>query len=480
MKLTAKIAKAIALLLAFCLLMGCSLVYKTNPDTNGADSSKGENAASDTVSDKHAASSQLTAEEIEPPTTSELPENATDKQVEDYYTAEGEAPSLEMAPAEPDAEAQPANYSPLDSSEYYCYNQLTEVQQKAYQKLYTAAQTMNTKVFSVGKMTKADASIALVALRCDWPQIFWLDSAYGIGRDQRGLVYVSFCGDGYGYTVKDAEARQKMFDKINDAVDKAIGDCLTAGMTEYERELALHDWICENMTYDDAAAESTAREDVLKTPHSWTVYGGLVQGKGVCESYAKVFQLLLYSVGIQCTNVVGQAKSGEGHMWSAVRIDGNWYNTDVTWDDSETGSLPYVHAYFNFNDEDAAVDREASPAPGEVDEDTVVVSGDVNVKLPECTSRQANFFVMNGTWISDSAAFGSIVIPKLEQQLTASNSVTVEFRCGWLEKVSKNDVKDLCQRSGVYAALVKIFRNVKTLKYDVYSKHAAFYIRAEI
>jgi len=152
----------------------------------------------------------------------------------------------------------------------------------------------------------------------------------------------------------------------------------------------------------------------------------------------------------------------------------------VTWDDSETGSLPYVHAYFNFNDEDAAVDREASPAPGEVDEDTVVVSGDVNVKLPECTSRQANFFVMNGTWISDSAAFGSIVIPKLEQQLTASNSVTVEFRCGWLEKVSKNDVKDLCQRSGVYAALVKIFRNVKTLKYDVYSKHAAFYIRAEI
>lgn len=54
---------------------------------------------------------------------------------------------------------------------------------------------------------------------------------------------------------------------------------------------------------------------------------------------------------IECVTVEGTAYNGtEDHAWNMVRLDGDWYCVDVTWDDpvSSTPVSPAAaHMYFN-------------------------------------------------------------------------------------------------------------------------------------
>ena len=58
--------------------------------------------------------------------------------------------------------------------------------------------------------------------------------------------------------------------------------------------------------------------------------------------------MLLNSVGIATDRI-----SGDGHVWTGVQLDGNWYHIDTTWDDAgyEDNSVDLQHLYFGLNDE---------------------------------------------------------------------------------------------------------------------------------
>ena len=114
-------------------------------------------------------------------------------------------------------------------------------------------------------------------------------------------------------------------------------------MADWEKELALHDWIIYNVEYDPEALSSlpTATPD----PDGDNPYGPLVNGVGVCGGYSSTFKLFMDMVGIPCVTVPGSAPDGEAHAWNMVQLDGEWYCVDTTWDDPVGGS-PY-HVYFN-------------------------------------------------------------------------------------------------------------------------------------
>ena len=54
-----------------------------------------------------------------------------------------------------------------------------------------------------------------------------------------------------------------------------------------------------------------------------------MEKKAVCAGYAKAFQLLLNALGIECTYV-----TSDTHAWNLVRLEGDYYHIDATWDDS--------------------------------------------------------------------------------------------------------------------------------------------------
>lgn len=60
-------------------------------------------------------------------------------------------------------------------------------------------------------------------------------------------------------------------------------------------------------------------------------------------------------LGIECISVEGRSHSSrEEHAWNMVRLDGEWYCVDVTWDDPVSAlpvSVETAHMYFNVTSE---------------------------------------------------------------------------------------------------------------------------------
>ena len=116
---------------------------------------------------------------------------------------------------------------------------------------------------------------------------------------------------------------------VYNAAKQVLNKIIRDGMSDLEKEIAVYGWIVNNVDYD------WTHQDVMReTPReSFTPYGGLVNRTAVCLGYATTFQLLMDLAGVECITVAGAAHSSlEDHGWNMVRLNGNWYCADVTWD----------------------------------------------------------------------------------------------------------------------------------------------------
>jgi transglutaminase-like putative cysteine protease len=131
----------------------------------------------------------------------------------------------------------------------------------------------------------------------------------------------------------------------------AIDEIITGSMADHEKELAVHDWICDWVAYDEALMSNRPKTE--PTPDNNNPYGALVSQTADCEGYTLSFQLFMDMLGIECTTVYGTDLWGyENHAWNMVRLsDGEWYCVDVTWDDTadvtNRVNAPINHKYFN-------------------------------------------------------------------------------------------------------------------------------------
>lgn len=118
---------------------------------------------------------------------------------------------------------------------------------------------------------------------------------------------------------------REIFNSAKKVLDKILKD----GMSGLQKETAIYSWIVNNVNYD-----WTHQDVTRETPReSFTPYGGLVNRTAVCLGYAATFQLLMDLAGVECVTVTGAAFSSlEDHGWNMVRLNGNWYCVDVTWD----------------------------------------------------------------------------------------------------------------------------------------------------
>ena len=145
-------------------------------------------------------------------------------------------------------------------------------------------------------------------------------------------------GDDSGLSDKDRE--------ILERCREVLGEVLTEGMSAYEMELAVHDWLVEWGSYDRTVYDNPNHSGRTGYRDPW---GMLVGGYGNCLGYSSTFQLLMDLSGVECITVVGAAfGSREDHAWNMVKLDGEGYCVDVTWDDP-TGAARNGrhHRYFN-------------------------------------------------------------------------------------------------------------------------------------
>lgn len=134
---------------------------------------------------------------------------------------------------------------------------------------------------------------------------------------------------------------------------ETVGRIVEPEMTDYEKEVAIHDYIVNRVTYDTS---------INLQPSAYTIYGALIEGEAVCHGYAESFQYMAYLAGLESEIVLGDAISNGqiiGHAWNMVTLDGKTYHVDTTWDDPvmADGSQVLSYSYFNLSDQALAVDH---------------------------------------------------------------------------------------------------------------------------
>ncbi len=181
----------------------------------------------------------------------------------------------------------------------------------------------------------------------------------------------------------------EVIDKMEEIVSEVISD----DMTDYEKELAIHDYIVKNYKYDHENYISDTIPD-----ESYTPYGLLVKGTGVCQAYAEVTKLLLNKVGIECDVVVGTSRD-ESHAWNILKLDDEYYMIDVTWNDPTPDEEGYVnYDYFNLTQEQFLQDH----------------SWDTS-KWPVATGTKYNYFVYNNLVVNNYMEFQNLVKKSLSE-----------------------------------------------------------------
>ncbi len=230
--------------------------------------------------------------------------------------------------------------------------------------------------YAEGNLSEYQMTQAVEAYKNDHPEVFWLKSYYEYENyDYETGIWLTYTMSGDKLVTAKKE--------FNTAVD-TISKSVPYG-TECEREEYIHNYIINNCDYDEEAAES---EEVQGNEND--AYGVFVDGKAVCEGYSKAFQILCNKADIDCIQLMGIVDS-DNHVWNCVKIGGDWYQIDVTWDDVDD-FIYDSHEYFNLTDSLMYEEHTLSPKYSEIDAESFLnLESWCNFYVPKCTAEKYNY-----------------------------------------------------------------------------------------
>ncbi len=245
--------------------------------------------------------------------------------------------------------------------EPYYYQQLSKIQQAAYQDMLKGLREQKSD-FLVARLSLHELSDIFSRLRLDHPEIFWATGfTYRFYPDSPHVIFVP------EYLFPPAKIREHQ-KALAARVEKLARPA--KGLSDWEKEKYIHDFICENIRYDK-----------LKKPYSHEIIGPLGHGVGVCEGIAKSVKVLCDALGLWCMIALCGNNPEKGiryrHTWNVVKIGGTCYHLDATFDNTlgirdEAGKPREIrYDYFNLSDKMIFRDHEPliAPAPACVNGD---------------------------------------------------------------------------------------------------------------
>ena len=258
----------------------------------------------------------------------------------------------------------------------YYYNQLNKVEKVIYKAFYEGVMA-HQDIIPIpvkGNLSQEVFTKIFAALTRDNPLIYFLNqSACKFAQDAMG--HIAICPQYFFSKEKIKVYNRKIEQKVNELAAQLH---LTEG-TDYDKALKVHDWLCQNVTYDKQGHDMSDPVRVIMTHN---IIGVFAHKSAQCEGIAKAVKVLLNAVDVKCIVATGMAngKIETGpHAWNVVNLNGTPYHMDVTWDigavNKNMSSLPYD--YFNVSDELIYIDHKA------------------DCKLPVCGSLEMNYFTKN-------------------------------------------------------------------------------------
>ena len=309
-------------------------------------------------------------------------------------------------------ETQMAEYAEAMKEEYparqFYLEALSEGEQVWYRDIYLALSGMEEEyplhTDFAGEPGEEGIERVFYAVMNDHPELFFV-SGYTYTRYTLAdkLLKISFSGtytmDTYERVLKEQE------------IDRAAEECLQALPAEaadYEKVKYVYEYVILHTDY---------RKDA---PDNQNICSCLLSGESVCQGYGKREQFEYIGAGLKSTHVSCKVYGGQAHAFNLVEVDGQCYYVDATWGDPSyqseekeegTGSLPQINYDYLC-------------VPAAMLEKTHTV--DTSYALPECTSMQANYYVMEDAYFTE---YNEEAVEDFFEKAQDAGKTTITFMC---------------------------------------------------
>ena len=287
----------------------------------------------------------------------------------------------------------------------YPYSQLNEREQALYDALYDGISAYRETIRLPGSYTRTEYERVYLMVMMQEPELFYVDRVYELAAEMtEARIY---------YTMTQAEA-EGLKSSLEAAADAIIGRLSTA-QNAWQRLLMIHDAIAARCIYE-------------RSGHSDDAVGSLVEGYAMCEGYSKGFLYTARRAGYDIMCVPGHTGNGTEHVWNIVKIDGQYYNMDLTFDDDDSYGGAAAHACFAVPD---AAFGDHLP--------------DVNsYRPPQCTDGTQTYYIKNALILNETSQLSQRI---QEWSGRRADGIT-EFCCGEMVADAKNSVTAAAEGTG--------------------------------
>lgn len=306
--------------------------------------------------------------------------------------------------------------SPLvtfDYSNRFYYSQLTENEKKDYRTLLSSYQKMDTVIYGLDISGSEIVRLNKIIL-LDCPELFWVVNSGSYYSELENMIFDT----GVTYEPVYRYTRQQVRE-LSDNIAEVCKPLLEkySHASEYERALAAYDFIISNTEYDFEKAERilSGEEYDPVTDTSQCIVSVFLEQASVCAGYSLAYQYLLSELGVFSVSVLGsvdelETEESYNHQWNLLRLDGEYYCTDITWGEPDYADADVEYAYFCITDREMSVTH--TPKDW--------------VEYPDADGIKCNYYHKNGTYLEslDLLSISEIIHDAVSNKLA---SISIKF-----------------------------------------------------
>lgn len=277
---------------------------------------------------------------------------------------------------------------------------MSQAQKDVYKKLYFGLKELSGGIRFHSALPPSVIQDVYFKMLYDTP-LFYFVNPTSVQMSRAETEYT--VAPGYLYSARETEALNR---DIRRVVYKVVSQTGRFRGNPFRIEKYLHDSVVKSVAYDYDSLKRSGSH------HAHSVVGAFIDNKAVCDGISKAFKLLCNEASIKCIVVVGKADRtgifGEDshHAWNLVKIGGNSYHVDATWDNFFDQGIAHIsYDYFNVKTEDILKDHHIFDS------------------LPFCDAIQLNYFYSTKSIVSTYAELIDLITERF-------NAKAIMFKTG--------------------------------------------------